>query len=105
MEPVTFLDIVGGIVAPILALAWLPIAACNLWYAFRSIVRNDTSSPSPMPLMGSVVGVMIACFIPGLAGRDRLLVGVACFLLSDGPLVLEGLLGPVARRLHKRPPT
>lgn len=83
------LDIVRLVGAALVGLLWLAVVACNWWYAFRSIVRDDQSSPSPMPVVAAIPAALIALLIPGLPWATRAAVAGLGWGLADGVLAIE----------------
>lgn len=91
---------VGRIVlaVPIAVVAFL-VALCNCWYCWRVVVRGDSSSPSPMPIAGTICAVLIGLILPLESTVARLGIAGLLVLGTDGAMFIAIVAESIRDRL------
>ncbi len=75
-------DAVRTVLAVILALLWLGTVVANIIYNWGHVLDRTVEGPSPLPIVGSIFGVMALSLLPwGSFGQRMLWLPVA--LLPD----------------------
>jgi hypothetical protein len=87
---VTAWDIVRLVIAVPVALLAVLVALCNCYYLVRVVIRGVASSPSPMPLIGTILAVVLALLLPLESGALRLGIAGVVNLATDGAWALGG---------------
>lgn len=85
----------------IFGLFLLVIASVNCWCAFRAAVRLDMSSPSPMPVVGTVMGLLVAAFIPGVSNLSRAYVAASAVFACEISVLVGALIHDARLRWKK----
>jgi hypothetical protein len=95
-------EVLLWLVSGLLGLLWLVIWAVNGWLACRMLFRGNFDAPSPLPIVGTLAGVVAAVLLPVGTLRDRIWLWALAY---SAELVL--LVEWVAVRIHlpRRPPT
>lgn len=91
-------------VAVILGVLWLLFVLANALYMLPKLARRGLDGPSPLPIFGSLFG-LVALLVAPVATLPLRLLGLPLALLPDLIwLAVAWLVGWMERRAAKRPP-